>query len=227
MSKFEKFVVKSGNNQFGDNNTQNNITNNTINNKVKEDADSSGAIIGIVAGTAGLIWLFFSNIDQVYHYLNILILFSFLLSISAFIILLITTNVTKTDFIRVISSTLLAISLYGLSLMARNHAPDVIIQFAHQTTSFMDFWKQLTDMGKKVVVTNFMSAILIGNAALLALFGSFRQFAYSIANSNRAGWWYNIYNSMSHFNMRFTVIIVTTLSGAVWAFLNNKIPFLL
>ncbi|MDC4540368.1 hypothetical protein R4529_05885 [Acinetobacter baumannii] len=224
MSKFEKFVIKSGNNQFGDNNIQNNITNNTINNKVRESTDSSGAVFGFIAGTAGLIWLFFNNIDQVYYYLKVLILFSFLFSIGSCIILLLTTGVTKTDIIRVISSTVLAISLYGLALITRTHAPDEIVQLAHQTSSFMDFWKQLTDIGKKVVVTNFMSAILIGNAALLALFGSFRQFAYSIANSNRTGWWYNIYHSMSHFNMRFTVVIVITLSGAVWGVLNNKIP---
>lgn len=78
MSKFEKFVVKSGNNQFGDNNIQNNITNNTINNKVRESTDSSGAIFGFIAGTAGLIWLFFNNIDQVYYYLKVLILFHFI-----------------------------------------------------------------------------------------------------------------------------------------------------
>ncbi|KCY45074.1 hypothetical protein J715_4397 [Acinetobacter baumannii 1571545] len=132
MSKFEKFDVKNGNNQFGDNNTQNNITNNTVNNKVSKDTDSSGVIIGAITGMAGLTWFFFSHINQIYHYLNIVILSSFLFSIGAFFILVLTTSVTRTDIFRVFASTFLAISLYGLALLARNHAPNEIIQFAHQ-----------------------------------------------------------------------------------------------
>lgn len=225
MSKFEKFDVKNGNNQFGDNNTQNNITNNTVNNKVSKDTDSSGVIIGAITGMAGLTWFFFSHINQIYHYLNIVILSSFLFSIGAFFILVLTTSVTRTDIFRVFASTFLAISLYGLALLARNHAPNEIIQFAHQAPSFMDFWKKLTDIGRKVVVENFISALFICISTFLALLGSFRQFAYSVANSNRTGWWYNIYESMSYFNMRSTVIIIMTMSGAVWALLNDKIPF--
>ncbi|WP_336004087.1 hypothetical protein ACEN3H_01180 [Acinetobacter lactucae] len=225
MSKFEKFVVKSGNNQFGDNNIQNNITNNTINNKARESTDSSGAIFGFITGIAGVIWFFFNHINQIYHYLNIVILSSLLFSIGAFFILLLTRSVFKTDIFRVMASILVAISLYGLALLARSHAPNEIIQLAHQAPSLMEFWKQLTDIGRKIVVENFISAVFICIASFLALLGSFRQFAYSIANSNRTGWWYNIYESMSYFNMRSTVIIIVTLSGAVWALLNDKIPF--
>lgn len=227
MSKFENFEVNGGNNQFGDNNTQNNITNNTTNNHNNSGNkdDSSGTFIGALAGIAGLVWFFFNHIDQIYHYLNLLIISSFIPSISAFIILLLTAHVSNVDIIRVISSSLLAVSLYGLALIARSHAPDIIINLAHQAPSFIDFWKRLSDIDQKIAVTNFISVIVIGIAAFLALLGSLRQFAYSLAKSNRTGWWYNIYRSMSPFNMRLTVAVVTALSGFVWALLSGKIPF--
>ena len=226
MSKFENFEVKGGNNQFGDNNTQNNTTNNTTNNhNGGNNNDSSGGFIGAAAGIAGLVLFFFNHIDQIYYYLNFLIFLSVIPSVSAFLILLLTTNVSKTDIIRLVSSTLLAISLYGLAIIARSHAPDIIIKVAHQAPSFLDFWKNLSEIGQKVAVTNFLSAIFIGIAAFFALLGSVRQFAYSLANSNRTGWWYNIYNFMSPFSMRLTVALVSALCGFVWALLNGKIPF--
>lgn len=228
MSKFENFNVNGGNNQFGDNNTQNNITNNNHhhhhNNGNKGSGDEFIPIaIGAVAGLAALIWWFFSHIDQVYFYLNILIISSPGLSLLAVSVLLITGNITKFDIFRFLGCTFYALGLFGLAMLARNHAPSDVIQLSEQV-KFMEFWRGLEDHEKDLVVANFLSAISIGIASLLVHLGSVRQLAYALAKPNRTGFFYSLYSITTPFKMRFVSATIALLSGFVWAAMNGQLP---
>ena len=199
MSKFENFSVTNGNNQFGDNNTQNNTTNHHHNNNHQNsNGDEILPIaIGALAGVAALIWWFFNHIDQVYYYLNILILTSVCFSLIAILILIFNSGVAKEDLFRFFGSIAFALGLFGLAMLSRNHAPNEIIQLSQQV-KFMDFWERLSDHGKDMVVANFTSAIVIGISTLFAHLASVRQFAYSLANPNRVGFWYSTYTRCVH-----------------------------
>jgi len=229
LSKFESFNVNGGNNQFGDNNTQNNVTNNTHhhhdNNNGKKDSgeDILPIVIGAVAGLAALIWWFFSHIDQVYFYLNILTISSAGLSLLAIGVLLITRNITKEDIFRFLGCVLYAVGLFGLAMLARSHAPSDVIQLSEQV-KFMEFWQGLTDPGNDLVVANFLSAISIGIAALMVHFGSIRQFAYSLARANRTGFFYGVYSLTTPFKMRFVSVVISIFSGLVWTAINGHLP---
>ncbi len=227
MSKFENFNVNGGNNQFGDNNTQNNVTNNSHhhnNNGNKDSGENPLPIaIGGVAGLAALNWWFFSHIDQVYFYLNILTISSAGLSFLAIAVLLITSNITKEDIFRFLGCAFYALGLFGLAILARNHAPPDVIQLSEQVR-FMEFWRGLTDHGKDLVVANFLSAISIGIAAVMVHFGSIRQFAYSLAKTNRTGFFYRIYSLSTPFKMRFVSVVIAIFSGVVWAAMNGQLP---
>jgi hypothetical protein len=229
LSKFENFNVNGGNNQFGDNNTQNNVTNNNHHhhndNSGKKDSGEEviPIAIGAVAGLAALIWWFFSHIDQVYYYLNILTISSAGLSLLAIGVLLITRNVVKEDVFRFLGCIFYALGLLGLAMLARNHAPPDVIQLSEQV-EFMEFWRGLTDHGKDLVVANFTSAISIGLAALMVHLGSIRQFTYSLVKPNRTGFFYRLYSITTPFKMRCVSVVIAIFSGIVWAAINGKLP---
>lgn len=228
MSKFEKFSVNGGSNQFGDNNTQNNVTNNThhhhSNNAGKGNGEEILPIaIGAVAGLAALIWWFFSHIDQIYFYLNIITISSAGLSFIAIGVLFISGSITKEDIFRFLGCAFYALGLFGLAMLARNHAPSDVIQLSEQV-KFMDFWRGITNHGKNLVVANFVSALSIGIAAFVVHLGSVRQFAYSLAKPNRTGFFYGLYSTTTPFKMRLVSAAVAILSGVVWAAMNGKLP---
>lgn len=227
MSKFDKIEVRGGNNQFGDNNTQNNVINNNHhhNNSAKNNSGDEiiPIIIGSAAGLAALVWWFFSHIDQVYYYLNILTLSSGTLSFFAAFILFLSGSLTKEDVLRFASSTLYALGLFGLALLARHHAPPDVIQLSEQV-KFMGFWQGLTDHGKDLVVVNFLAAIVVGIAALFVHLGAIRQFTYSLARPDRTGFFYELFSLTSLFRMRVVTVVVSISSGIVWAAINGMLP---
>ncbi len=228
MSKFENFDVHGGNNQFGNNNTQSNVTNNNHhhhnNNGSKSDSDQVIPIIfGACAGLIALLWLFFSHIDQVYFYLNIATLSSACLSFFSIIVLISTGNIAKEDVFRFLGCASYSIGLFGIAMLARNHAPQEAIQLSQQV-KFMEFWNALTSHEQNLVIANFLSAISIGMAALMVHFGSLRQLAYSLAKPNRTGFFYRIYSLTTAFKMRFVSTVVAIFGGFVWAAINGQLP---
>ena len=226
MSKFENMTVNGGNNQFGDNNTQNNVTNNHHHNNGGQGSNGDEVIplaIGAVAGLAALIWWFFSHIDQVYYYLNILTLSSVTLSAIAFLILISSGATEKNDVFRFFGSAFFALGLFGLAMLAREHAPSDVIQLSQQT-KFMEFWRGLTDYGKDLVVSNFVAAISVALSAFIAHLAALRQFSYSLASPNGTGFWFGLYSATSVLKMRVCLVIIAILSGVVWAALTGKLP---
>ncbi|WP_028672384.1 hypothetical protein [Saccharospirillum impatiens] len=227
MSKFENMTVNGGNNQFGNNNTQNNVTNNHHNHNNNVQGSNGDEIIplgfGAVAGLAALIWWFFSHIDQVYYYLNILTISSAALSATALVLLIFRGETAKKDVLRFFGSVFIALGLFGLSMLSREHAPSDVIQLSQQTT-FTDFWRGLNGYGKDLVLHNFTAAIAIALAAFFAHLASLRQFSYSAASPNGVGFWFRLYNAMSIFKMRVCLVVSSILSGLVWAALTGKLP---
>ncbi|MCY1389459.1 hypothetical protein D3C76_550630 [compost metagenome] len=227
MNKFENFNVNGGNNQLGNNNTQNNVTNNNHhhhNNENKGGGEETIPIaIGAVVGLAALIWWFFSHIDQVYFYLNIIIISSPGLSLLAASVLLITSNITQDDIFRFLGCIFYALGLLGLAMLARNHAPSDVIQLSEQV-KFMEFWRGLESHEKNLVLANFLSTISIGIAALVVHLGSIRQLAYALAKPSRTGFFYELYSITTPFRMRFISAVIAILSGLVWAAMNGKLP---
>ncbi|ELH0900803.1 hypothetical protein Q9891_003345 [Vibrio cholerae] len=228
MSKFDSIVINGGNNQFGDHNTQHNVTNNHhhhTHNTGGEDSNGGDALsigIGVLAGFAALTWLFFAHINQVYFYLNLASLSSGVLSIFAIGILVLTREVERMDVCRLLGSILLAVGLFGLSVLSREHANEDIISLS-QNTKFMDFWRSLTDYGKDLVISNFVSAIAIGFAVFIAHLAALRQFSYALADSNGTGFWFNLYTRMNRFKMRVSYAVISVLAGLVWAALAGKL----
>ncbi|EKO3541434.1 hypothetical protein K0L52_003234 [Vibrio fluvialis] len=228
MSKFENMTVNGGNNQFGDNNTQNNVTNNHHHHHNNGGQGSNGdelfpLAIGAVAGLAALIWWFFSHIDQVYYYLNILTLSSVVLSVAALLILIVSGAADKNDVFRFFGSAFFALGLFGLAMLSREHVPNDVIQLSQQT-KFMEFWRGLTEHGKDLVVSNFVAAIAVALSAFIAHLASLRQFSYSLASPNAGGFWFGLYRATSVFKMRVCLVIIAVLSGVVWAALTGKLP---
>lgn len=227
MSKFENMTVNGGNNQFGDNNTQNNVTNNHHHHNTNVQSSNGDEIIplviGAAAGLAALIWWFFSHIDQVYYYLNILTISSVALSAAALIMLTFRRETVKEDVLRFFGSAFIALGLFGLSMLSREHAPNDVIQLSQQTT-FTDFWRGLNGHGKDLVVHNFTAAIAIALAAFFAHLSSLRQFSYSLASPNGVGFWFRLYSTMKIFRMRVCLVVGSILSGLVWSALTGKLP---
>jgi len=224
LSKFGHIDVNGGNNQFGDNNTQNNTTNHHHHNNGQGSNGDEGLpiLIGVGIGLLALVWWFFNHINQVYHYLNILTLSSVALASIASLLLLISRTIEKEDVFRFIVSLFLAVGLFGLAMLSREHAPNEIIQLSQQT-KFMAFWQGLTDYGKSLVISNFISAIAIYISAFVAHLASLRQFSYALANPNGSGFWFSIYRNMGMFKMRISVGIISICSGLVWAALTGKL----
>jgi hypothetical protein len=235
LSKFRDIDIEGDGNIVGDNNTQNNTTNKTTNkttnnhhhnNDPKKNSDGSEIVaigIGAVIGFGALIWWFFNNIDQVYYYLNIATLSSPALALLAIIILLFSGSNTGQDLLRFFGSLVLAVGLFGLSILARDHAPQEIIQFSSQV-EFREFWEGLNDKDEHLVISNFVAALLIGLSAIIAHLVSLRQAAYAIANPNRVGFWYGLYNSSRFFSLKVSGSIIAVLSGVVWFALNGHLP---
>jgi hypothetical protein len=229
LSKFKDVKVRGNGNQFGNNNTQNNsTTNNTTNNhhhhdKKKKATDGSEAMIIIFATGAGflvLLWWFFQNIDQVYDILNIVTLTSPALAVLSIVILLFSGALEANDIFRFLSSIVLALGLFGLAIMAKEYAPDEIIQLSHQSDAW-EFWDGLNDHGKNLVLLNFGSALFIAFSALATHLISFRQLAYSLASKNCIGFWYRIYESSKLLKVKVMGSIIVVLSGVDWALLNG------
>lgn len=228
LSKFRDVEIKGDGNIVGDNNTQNNTTNNHHhhNNVPKKNSDGSEIIpigVGAVIGFGALIWWFFNNIDQVYYYLNIATLSSPALALLAIVILFFSGSNTGQDLLRFFGSLVLAVGLFGLSLLARDHAPQEIIQFSSQV-EFTDFWEGLNDKGEHLVISNFVAALLIALSAIIAHLVSLRQAAYAMANPNRVGFWYGLYNSSGIFSLKVSGSIIAVLLGVVWTALNGHLP---
>ena len=227
LSKLENMTVNGGNNQFGDNNTQNNVTNNNHhhhNNALGSNGDEVIPLaIGVVAGLAALIWWFFSHIDQVYYYLNIVTLSSAALSAAALIIIIGRGVTEKEDIFRFLGSTLFALGLLGLAMLSREHAPNDVVQLSQQT-KFMEFWRGLTEHRKDLVVSNFVAAITIALSGFIAHLASLRQFSYSLSSPNGIGFWFGLYKAMGVFKMRVCLVVISILSGVVWAALTGKLP---
>ncbi len=227
MSKFENLTVNGGSNQFGDNNTQNNVTNNHHHHHNNGQGSNGDEIvpltIGAVAVLAALIWWFFSHIDQVYYYLNILTISSAALSAAALVTLIFRGETSKEDVLRFLGSIFIALGLFGLSMLSREHAPNDVIQLSQQT-KFMDFWRGLNGHGKDLVVSNFAAAFAIALAALFAHLASLRQFSYSLASPNEKGFWFGLYSAMKVFKMRICLMVGSMLSGLVWAALTGRLP---
>jgi len=204
LSKFGHIDVNGGNNQFGDNNTQNNTTNHHHHNNGQGSNGDEGLpiLIGVGIGLLALVWWFFNHINQVYHYLNILTLSSVALASIASLLLLISRTIEKEDVFRFIVSLFIQLS---------------------QQTKFMAFWQGLTDYGKSLVISNFISAIAIYISAFVAHLASLRQFSYALANPNGSGFWFSIYRNMGMFKMRISVGIISICSGLVWAALTGKL----
>ncbi len=158
-----------------------------------------------------------------YYYLNIFTLTSVCLSFIAILILIFNNGVAKEDLFPFFGSVVFALGLFGLAMLSRDHAPNEIIQLSQQV-KFSAFWERVADHGKDMVVANFTSAIVIGISALFAHLASVRQFAYSLADSNRIGFWYTTYRRMHPFKMRIVTTIITVFSGIAWAALNGKLP---
>lgn len=226
MSKFKDLNVVGGPNQFGDNGVQNNTT--THNHYHRNGSQSSegegffAAAAGLLVGLAVIIWWFFSHIDQVYYYLNILSLSSGALSLVAVLILMLTGTIAEEDIIRFLCSVFVAVSLFGLAIVSREHAPDEVIRLSQQV-KIKEFWGGLNALGKDIVIANFISAAAIGVSAIFSHLGSFRQFAYSMANQAGAGFWYSVYTKTRLFRMRVIAVAFTILSGVVWAALEGEI----
>jgi hypothetical protein len=221
-------TVNGGNNQFGDNNTQNNVTNNhhhhhNNNGQVSKGDEVIPLAIGAVAGLAAIIWWFFSHIDQVYFYLNILTLSSVTLSAVALVIIVGSGTTEKEDVIRFFSSIIFAIGLFGLAMLSREHAPNDVVQLS-QHTKFFEFWHGLTEYGKDLVVSNFIAALAITLSAFVAHLASLRQFSYSLANPRGIGFWFGLYKVMGIFKMRVSFVIISLFSGVVWAALTGRLP---
>lgn len=221
-------TVNGGNNQFGDNNTQNNVTNNHHHHHNNNGQGSKGdeaipLAISAVAGLAALIWWFFSHIDQVYFYLNILTLSSVALSAVALIIIVGSGATEKEDVIRFFGSAFFAIGLFGLAMLSREHAPNDVVQLS-QHTKFTEFWRGLTEHGKNLVVSNFIAALAIALSAFVAHLASLRQLSYSLANPRGIGFWFGLYKAMGVFKMRVCFVVISIFSGVVWAALTGKLP---
>lgn len=226
LSKFENMTVNGGNNQFGDNNTQNNVTNNHHHHNNGQGSNGEEVIplaIGAVAGLAALIWWFFSHIDQVYYYLNVLTISSAALSATALVTLIFRGETSKEDVLRFFGSVFIALGLFGLSMLSREHAPNDVIQLSQQT-NFTDFWRGLNGHGKDLVVYNFTAAIVIALAAFFAHLASLRQLSYSLASPNEVGFWFGLYSAMKIFKMKICLVVGSILSGLVWAALTGKLP---
>lgn len=219
-------IVNGGSNQFGDNNNQNNVTNNHHHHNNGQGSKGDEVIplaIGAVAGLAVLIWWFFSHIDQVYFYLNILTLSSATLSAVALAIVVGSGASEKEDVIRFFGSVLFAIGLFGLAMLSREHAPNDVIQLS-QHTKFTEFWRGLTEHGKNLVVSNFIAALAIALSALIAHLASLRQFSYSLANPRGIGFWFGLYKTMGALKMRVCFVVISIFSGVAWAALTGKLP---
>ena len=232
MSKFKEIVVNGDGNMMGDNNTQNNnsqnnkTTNHHHYNSSKKSSDGSEIIVILFAislGVGALIWWFFNNIEQIYYYLNIATLSSPVLAILAVIVLLFSNSSTGTDILKCFCSLLIAVGLFGLTILARDYAPQEIIQYSHQV-KFMEFWRGLTDQEEHLVISNFIAAILIALSALIAHLVSLRQIAYAIANPARVGFWYRMYNASSLFSFKIAGSVIVALSGIIWTAINGYIP---
>ncbi|MDE9544558.1 hypothetical protein [Xenorhabdus bovienii] len=226
MSQFEHINISGNNNQFGDNNVQHNTINNNNNNGNNNNKDEENAptlLFGVAVGSAAIVWWFFNNIEKIYYYLNIITLSSAILSFLSLCVLIFNEQIKKEDFFRFLGSVISAVGLFALAIFAYNHAPSDIIQLS-QKTKLIDFWKNLTEYGKNVALSNFISSIIIAISAIFAHFSSLRQFAYSLSNTNRTGLWYSIYSSMKIFKMRISTFVFILASGLVLIFLNGKFP---
>ena len=219
-------AVNGGNNQFGDNNTQNNVTNNHhhLSNVQGSNGDEIIPLaFGAVAGLAALIWWFFSHIDQVYYYLNILTISSAALSATALAILIVRGEIAKEDILRFLGSAFIAMGLIGLSMLSREHAPNDVIKLSQQV-KFMDFWRGLNGHGKDLVVSNFTAATAIALSAFFAHLASLRQFSYSLASPDEVGFWFRLYNATKIFRMRICLMVGFIFSGLAWAALTDMLP---
>lgn len=225
MSKFKNTVVIGNGSQFGDNNTQNNIENHHHHHDKKSKNSDSEIPIGIalVVAFAVATWWFFSHINEVFYYLNILSISSAGLSVLSIIILALNNEVSWKDAVRFFTSSAFAIALFLLAIMTRNYAPDDIIQLSQQFSP-REFWSRLNDHGQNIAMFTFMSAFCVGLASLFNHIGSLRQLIYSLANSEGKGFFFNVYQSMSPFRIRLVSLWVVILSGLVWAALHGYIP---
>lgn len=227
LSKFDNMTINGGNNQFGDNNTQNNVTNNHHHHHSNVQRSNGDEIIplaiGAVAGLAALIWWFFSHIDQVYYYLNILTISSAALPTTALAILIVRGEIAKEDMLRFLGSVFIAMGLFGLSMLSREHAPNDVIKLSQQA-KFMDFWRGLNGHGKDLVVSNFTAAIAIALSAFFAHLASLRQFSYSLASPDEVGFWFRLYSATKIFRMRMCLMVVSIFSGLAWAALTDMLP---
>ncbi len=230
MSKFKDTKVNGNGNQFGDNNTLSHVTNHhhhndgggsTRNNKKEEDA--LGVSLGLLFGVAALVWLFFSHLDQIYFYLQIITLSSAIPAIAAVLVMHARQELDNIDMARFGGSVLLMVGLFGLLVLADNHASREIAAFAQQV-GVMDFYQGLTEHGKELAVMNFVAALLLGVAAVCAHLGGFRQLIYALADANQTGFWYRLYQRTPGMGMRVTGSLAVVFASIAGAALTGYLP---
>jgi hypothetical protein len=225
LSKFKNTLVIGNGSQFGDNNTQNNIENHHHhgeNNSKKTDDAIPIFFVSIIAFAAA-VWWFFLHIEQVFYYLNIVSISSMGFSFLSIPILALKNEISWKDGVRFITSVIFAIALFCFAIMARNYAPDDIIQLSQQVSA-RGFWSQLNEHGQNIAFCNFLSAFCVALASIFNHFGSLRQFIYSVSNSEGKGFFFNVYQSMSFFNMQTVSICVILSCGITWAALHGYLP---
>lgn len=197
------FVYNSGdNNIIGNNNTVTNQTNKTIhtysgsNRNIDQTAFPVAAIITFLFFTLG-IHSIFQYFEQLSFILIDISIASLILNIIGYFILYSRKEVESRDqvycFISIFFVVLTVFSIY----MLKELLPQELISIVLNNSSIISLLKNLSGVGQSMMFATCLSILILFFCVLINLWISMKQFSYSLANSNRIGFWYFIFKIMA------------------------------
>lgn len=191
-------------------NTTHNHYNNSNNNK--DNSEFFGLVIAGIFCILFAIYFLFSNYEKIYLILKVGAISSPLFAVFSLVILLKRNEIEKNDIVRFISSLILSIMILFLIEFLNTKTPEEIIMLSKKSKSFFDFWKELSEYGKNISVSITASCLLIIISIILNHLLAIRTFFYALANTNKTGFWYSMFNFMHFFKFRISGSIIIVLS---------------
>lgn len=158
------------------------------------------------------IWPFFCNYEKIYPILRICAISPPLFAFISLVILLKRNEIEKNDIIRFFLSSMFAIIIFFLTDFLNSKIPEKIIILLTESKSLFDFWGRLSEYGKNIFISITVSCFLIIISIILNNLLAIRTIFYALANNDRTGFCYLIFNFMRFFKFRICGIIIILLN---------------
>lgn len=135
-------------------------------NKSSNGEGGLGVVIALGSAMGISVWLFANQSFEIYLYIKFAVLVCAAPFVAALFVFLFGDADRKARVLSTIVSACLGCAIFVLAVQSTNDLDPRIVQLSHHL-GWKDFWLALTDLGKQLLIQNFVAALVLAISCLL------------------------------------------------------------